>query len=142
MYAVRAGAAGDVTPGDGESTSAGVAWSQPRAAPEMASPLLYRGHLYVLSRNGGIVACYNARTGQPVYRERLPGAGSFWASPWACDGKVFCLDDDGNTFILQAGPEFKLLGKNALKDMFWASPAVAGDTLLLRGVDYLYCIKP
>jgi outer membrane protein assembly factor BamB len=142
LYAVRAGAAGDVTPGDGESTSAGVAWSQPRAAPEMASPLLYRGHLYVLSRNGGIVACYNARTGQPVYRERLPGAGSFWASPWACDGKVFCLDDDGNTFILQAGPEFKLLGKNALKDMFWASPAVAGDTLLLRGVDYLYCIKP
>ncbi len=95
----------------------------------------------MLSQNGGLVTCYDARTGQQVYRERLPNARSFWASPWASAGKVFCLDDAGATFVLQAGPEFKVLGKNTIEGQFWASPAVAGGTLILRGVDYVYAIK-
>jgi outer membrane protein assembly factor BamB len=142
LYAVRAGASGDVTLKQGETSNAGVAWSQARAALEAASPLVYQGHLYVLSQNGGLLSCYDARTGKQVYRERLPNAKSFWASPWAADGKVYCLDDGGTTFVLQAGPAFKVLGKNPIADQFWASPAVAGGTLILRGVDNLYCIKP
>jgi outer membrane protein assembly factor BamB len=142
LYAVIAGASGDVTPKQGETTSAGVAWGVNRGGPEMASPLVYQGHLYLLSQNGGIVTCYDARTGKQVYKERLPGARAFWASPWAADGKVYCLDDGGTTFVLQAGPEFKVLGKNALGDQFWASPAVASGTLILRGVENIYCIKP
>jgi outer membrane protein assembly factor BamB len=68
-------------------------------------------------------------------------AAAFWASPWAGDGKVFCLDDRGTTHVLQAGPKFKVLGKNALDEMFWATPAVAGGALFLRGVDHLYCVQ-
>ena len=108
----------------------------------MASPLLYQGYLYILERRGGQVSCYDAQTGKPAYlKERLPSARGFWASPWAADGKIFCLDDDGQTFVLQARPAFKLLGKNQLKDRFWATPALAGGALIMRGVDNVYCIK-
>jgi outer membrane protein assembly factor BamB len=103
--------------------------------------LVYQGLLYVLASNGGMLSCYDAKTGKQVYRERLPGAKAFWASPWACDDKVFCLDDGGTTFVLQAGPKFKVLGKNTIDEMCWSSPAVAAGALFLRGVDHLYCIK-
>ena len=141
LFAVRAGAAGDLTPKTGETASAGVAWSQPRGGPEEASPLAYQGYVYILRKNGGIVTCYDAKTGKQVYRERIPEARSFWASPWAADGKIFCLDDAGTTHVLQAGPDFKVLGKNSLDEMSWASPAVAGGAVFLRSVDHLFCIK-
>jgi outer membrane protein assembly factor BamB len=141
LVAVKAGASGDVSLKQGETSNAGVAWSLSRGGPAMASPLVYQGHLYILDQNGGLVTCYNAKTGKQVYRERLQGARAFWASPWACDGKVFCLDDDGQTFVLQAGPEFKLLGKNALNEMTWSTPAVAGGALFVRSVDNLICIQ-
>ena len=141
LYAIRAGASGDVTLKEGETSNAGVAWSQPRGGPEKASPLLYEGHLYILRTNGGIVTCYDAKTGKQLYRQRIPNATAFWTSPWAGDGKIFCLDDSGTTHVLDAGPEFKVLGTNKLNEMFWASPAIAGGSILLRSVDNLYCIR-
>jgi outer membrane protein assembly factor BamB len=142
LYAVRAGASGDITLKQGETSNAGIAWHQPRGGPPMASPLVYQGHVYVLEQRNGMVSCYDAKTGKPAYvRERVPGAKSFWASPWAYDGKIFCLDDSGQTFVLKAGPEFKVVGKNPLDEMCWSTPALAGGTILVRGVDHLYCIK-
>jgi outer membrane protein assembly factor BamB len=141
LFAVRAGAAGDLTLKEGETSNAGVVWSVSKSGLQKASPLVYQDYVYILSQNGGMVICYDAKTGKQVYRERIPAAGGFWASPWAADGKVFCLDESGTTHVLQAGPEFKVLGKNKLDDMFWASPAVAGGAVILRGVDNLYCIK-
>jgi len=76
-----------------------------------------------------------------VYKERLPGARGFTSSPWAHGGKVFCLDDSGTTHVVNAGPEFKVLGKNTIGEMCWASPAVVDGALLLRTVDHLYCIR-
>jgi outer membrane protein assembly factor BamB len=140
LVAVLAGAKGDITLESGEKTNAGVAWSVSRAGPPMASPLLYEGNLYVLDQRGGIIACYDAATGDQHYKERLPGAKGFTSSPWAADGKVFCLDEDGQTFVLDAGPELKVLGTNKLDDMFWSSVSIAGNKLLLRGLDRLYCI--
>jgi outer membrane protein assembly factor BamB len=144
LFAVKAGASGDITPKDGASSSAGVAWVAARAWPAAASPLVYRGHLYIFERNGGMVSCYDAVTGQPAYtRERISGAKAFWASPWAHDGKIFALDEDGQTHILKAGPKFELLGKNELtKELYWSTPAASGGTLLIRGVDHLYCVGP
>jgi hypothetical protein len=87
---------------------------------------LYDGYLYILEQRGGQVSCYDAKTGEPAYKkERLPGAKGFTSSPWAYDGK-----------------EFQLLGKNDLGEMCWASPAIAGGSLILRTVDEVYCIKP
>jgi len=141
-FAVKAEASGDVTPENGKTSSAGVAWVQSRGGPEMASPLVYQDCVYIFARNGGLVSCYEAKTGTPAYtKERITGARAFWSSPWAHDGKIYCVDEDGQTFVLQAGAEFKLLGKNSLKEMFWSTPAIAGDAILLRGVDNLYCIR-
>jgi outer membrane protein assembly factor BamB len=140
LFAVKAGAEGDISLKGGEKSNAGVAWSEGRGGPSMSSPLLYQGHLYIIGRGG--LTCYDAKTGKQHYSERLSGARGFTSSPWAYDGKVFCLDDNGTTFVVQAGKEFKELGKNSLGEMFWSSPAVAGGALFLRGVDHLYCIKP
>ena len=99
-------------------------------------------NVYILEQNGGAISCYDAKTGKPAYqKERIDGAGSFWASPWAYDGKIFCLDDAGKTHVLKAGPKLELLGTNSIRDQFWASPAIAGGTLILRGVSSIYAIK-
>lgn len=143
LYAVQAGASGDITLKSGETSNAGVAWSTSRGGPPMASPLVYKGHLYVVEgqRGGGLLACYDAKTGKSIYKERLPGARGFTASPWAGDGKIYLLDEGGQTFVVQAGAEFKVVGKNMIAEMFWASPGVAKGMIFLRGVDHLYCIK-
>src|SRR5262249_13849870 len=126
LFAVKAGGSGDLTLKPGATSSEGVAWSLPKAGPLMATPLLYERHLYVPEQNLGVVSCYDARTGKQVYRERLPQARGFFTSPWACRGKVFCLDEEGRTFVLQPGPEYKLLGRNEIGERCWASPALAG----------------
>ena len=88
-----------------------------------------------------MLSCYDAKTGKRSVPGTAAGARGFTSSPWADDGKVFCLADDGDTFVVQAGAEFKLLGKNKFDEMCWSSPAVAGSALFLRTVDHLYCIK-
>jgi outer membrane protein assembly factor BamB len=141
LFAVKAGASGDITLKDGATSNDGVAWSHTRSGPNIASPLLYKGHLYVMESRSGL-SCYDVKTGKAAYqRERLQGARSFTSSLWGYDGKVFCLDEDGQTFVIKAGSKFELLGKNKISEMFWATPAAAGGTLLMRGVDYLYCIR-
>jgi outer membrane protein assembly factor BamB len=141
LFAVRAGASGDLTLPRGATSSDGVAWFRSRGGPAIASPLLYGGHLYILDQNGSFLSCYEAKSGKPVYRERLPGARGFTSSPWISDGKIFCLDQDGRTFVVQAGPEFKVLGKNEIGEMCWATPAAANGALFLRSRDHLYCIR-
>jgi outer membrane protein assembly factor BamB len=141
LFAVKAGASGDITLKDKATANDGIAWYQPKAGPQTASPLLYRGYLYILDEHGGFVSCHDAKTGEQAYKERLPGARGFTSSPWAADGKVFFLDDAGTTYLVQAGAAFKLLGKNTLEEMAWSSPAVADRALLLRTVDHLYCIQ-
>ena len=103
--------------------------------------MLYKNLLYIFPQYGGVFTCYDAKSGKEVYKQRLEGAAGFTSSPWAHDDKVYCLDQSGNTYVFHAGPEFKLLGKNEIKDMFWSTPAVAGDALYLRGADHLYCVK-
>ena len=82
-----------------------------------------------------IVTCLDAATGRQLYRQRLPGAGGFTASPWSTGEHVFCLDERGTTFVLQPATEFKLVGTNKLNGMFWSSAAPTDGGLLLRSLD-------
>jgi outer membrane protein assembly factor BamB len=141
LFAVKAGAAGDITPKAGENASDAIAWHSRQAGPATPSPLFYDDHLYVLEDQGGVVSCYDARTGKQLYKERIPGARSFTSSPWAYGGKVFCLDDAGTTHVLKAGADFEVIGANKLGEMAWSSPAVANGAVFLRTVDHLYCIR-
>jgi outer membrane protein assembly factor BamB len=141
LVAVKAGAAGDITLKAGARSNDGVAWSLPNAGPATPSPLVYDGYLYVLEERGGFLSCYDARTGKQVYKERLPGARGFSSSPLAGDGKIYCLDDGGTTHVIKTGPEFRVLGKNAVEGMTWSSAAAAGGAIYLRTVDAVYCFK-
>jgi outer membrane protein assembly factor BamB len=141
LFAVKAGASGDISLDSTQNSNEWVTWTQPKSRIAMATPVLYKGYLYGLARNGGTISCFNILTGEYAYkREKLEGAKSFWASPWAYNDMIFCLDDTGTTHVLQSGPEFKVLATNTLDDKFWSSIAVAGGTLIFRGVDYVYCV--
>ncbi|MBX7168207.1 MAG: PQQ-like beta-propeller repeat protein [Pirellulales bacterium] len=144
VIAVRAGATGDVTPADDQSPGPHVAWRVGPTAPYVPSPVAYRGRLYLLG-DGAIWNCLDLRTGESVYgRKRLPQGGPFTASPWACAGKLFCLTEGGLCYVLAAGDEFQVLSTNPPLDedgLFLATPAVAGDALLIRGAQQLHCIR-
>ena len=141
--AIRAGANGDISLTDAKATSSEfVAWSIMFTSYRNSSPLLYGGGLYMLEQSGGIVRCFDPKTGKVLYQQRLPESPGFAASPWANDDKVFLLDDSGVTVVLEPGPEFKLISSNRLDDeIFWSSVAIAGNQLLLRGQQHLYCIR-
>jgi outer membrane protein assembly factor BamB len=139
IFAVKPGASGDISLRDEADANSFIAWRQKKAGPYNPTPLVYGDYLYVLY-DMGFFACYEAKTGKPVYdRQRVQGP--FTASPWASDGKVFCLNEDGNTHVIAAGPEFKELRQNRLDEMALATPAVSGDRLLIRTATKLYCIR-
>ena len=141
LFAIKAGASGDISLDPEESSNEWVAWTQPKSRIAMATPVLYKGYLYGLARNGGTINCFNARTGEYAYeRERLKGAKSFWASPFAYNDMIFCPEESGTTHVLQAGPEFKVLYTNTLDDKFWSSTAISDGILVFRGVENIYGI--
>jgi outer membrane protein assembly factor BamB len=143
VFAIRPGASGDISLSSGESTNRFVSWYQRTGAPYNPSPLLYGDHFYVLY-DGGFLACSDARTGKEIYeKERLNphGIAQFTASPWAYNGKVFCLSEDGDTYVIEAGPRYKLIRKNSLDEMCMATPALAGDSVFIRTLSQLYRIS-
>src|SRR4030095_3496774 len=118
-----------------------VAWSVARAGSYIPTPVAYEGALYVLD-DKGILARFDAKTGALSYKERLDvEAAAFTSSPWAYDGKVFCLSEEGTTYVVAAGPKFALLHANALGDLALATPAMAGDRLLLRTEKTLFALR-
>jgi outer membrane protein assembly factor BamB len=138
MFAVRPGASGDISLGESETTNPSIAWRNPQASAYTSSPLLYRGRLYVVNDNG-ILTVFDARTGERVYRARPGGGGfTFSASPWAYDGKVFLLSEDGDAFVVKEGAAYEEIGKNSLDEMTLASVAVASDSLYIRTQTRLY----
>lgn len=143
VYAIKPGATGDITLADGETSNAHIAWSNGKIGPYNPSTLVYQGRLYVLY-DRGMVSCYDAKTGAPLYeRQRLEESGGFTVSPWAAQGRVYCLDEDGKCYVLKAGDTFEVLHINNLADddMCMATPALAGKKLILRTAARVYCVS-
>lgn len=140
IFAVRPGARGDISLNEDETSNEYVAWSWVRRGPYMPTPLVYRGQLYVLG-NVGIFDSYELTSGETVYRERIPHAGSgFSASPVAADGKLYLPGEDGDVFVVRAGPTFEVVATNPLHEPIMASPALSGGTLYVRARDHLFAI--
>ena len=140
VFAVRPGAQGDITPAQGASSSAGVAWSKTGRGSYMPTPLAYRGVLYVLGNNG-IFDAYNLSTGDEVYRERVPHPGSgFSASPVAADGKIYVSGEDGDIIVLTAGPGFKALATNTMGESLMATPALSESVMYVRSASAVWAI--
>ncbi|MFO0946680.1 MAG: PQQ-binding-like beta-propeller repeat protein [Planctomycetota bacterium] len=142
LFAIRPGATGDLTLKAEETSNSGIAWSQKHGGPYMPTPILVGQNIYVLY-DRGFMACYDAATGEPRYEKQRVGRGGsgFTASPWSYDGKIFCLNEDGDTYVIEAGNEYKEVGKNSIDEMFMATPAIGKNTVLLRGAKHLYALR-
>ncbi len=143
IYAIKPGAEGDISLKDDASSNEWIAWCQKKAAPYNPSTLVYDNRLYVLY-DRGTMACFNPQTGSEVFAmQRIPKGRGFTSSPWAYGGKIFCLNEDGVTFVFKSGDQFNLLHTNTLADddMCMATPALVGDRLLIRTAARVYCIR-
>ena len=141
VYAIRPGASGDISLKPGQTSNQYIVWYQPVLGTYNTSSLVYGDYHYTLL-DRGFLLCHDARTGREIYgRQRItPDTSGFTASPWAYNGKIFLLSEDGDTFVVQAGPEYKLLGKNSLNEMSLATPAAVRGSLILRTQTKLYRI--
>src|SRR4030095_1662666 len=94
-----------------------VAWSLPQGGAYNTSPLIYGDHYYTLL-DRGFLTLHDARPGKEIYgKVRIaPTAGAFTASPWAYNGRIFALSEEGVTFVIQAGPEYRLLRAHPLDE--------------------------
>lgn len=141
IYAIRPGASGDISLLEGELSNEFIAWYLPVASPRHPSPLIVGDYLYSLYDEGYLV-CNDARTGEEIYdKEKIQRRAFFTSSPWSYNGKIFCLSEQGDTFVINAGPEYKLLARNSLDEMCMASPAIANGRLLIRTKSKLYSIR-
>jgi outer membrane protein assembly factor BamB len=141
VAAIKPGASGDLTTPDGTATlNEFVAWLQPRAGTYLPTQLAYEGGLYVLTHTG-ILTRFDARTGAQTFKIRIGEGGEFTSSPWAYNGKVFCMNEEGRTFVIRAGDKYESIGSNDLGEMTLATPALIGDRLILRTRKHLYSIR-
>ena len=140
VFAVRPGARGDITLGEDETSSEHIAWSLQRMGPYNTTPIVYKGLYYTLL-DRGMITCHDAKTGELVYnRKRFPGGASFTSSPWAYNGKLFFISEQGKTYVMPAGREFYIERTNELDELTIATPAVANGKLLIRTATTVYCI--
>ena len=138
IYAIKPGGSGDLSLKEGQDKSDFVAWSKQRGGPYMPTPIVYGDLLYTCS-NQGVLTAYNAKTGERVYQERLGGTGgAFTASPVASDGKIYLASEDGDVFVVKAGPKYELLAKNPVGEVMMATPAISNGMVIVRTVSHLY----
>jgi outer membrane protein assembly factor BamB len=124
--------------GKGVLDEAAVTWKLQKGVPKKPSLQLVGEHIYAIS-DGGIATCWNAKTGDTVWAERI--GGNYSSSPLVANGRLYFFSEEGKTAVVKAAPEFELLAENTLGDGFMASPAVSGDALYIRSRSHLYCIR-
>lgn len=138
IYAIRPGASGDLTLKEGTNKSDFIAWSTTRGGPYMPTPVVYGDYLYTCS-NQGVLTAYNAKTGERIYQERLAGrGGAFTSSPIAGDGKLYLSSEDGEVFVVKAGPKYELLATNKVGEVLMATPAISDGMVIVRGLNHVF----
>jgi outer membrane protein assembly factor BamB len=140
LAAIKAGASGDLTTADGAKLNDSVAWVQRKAGTYLPTELAYDGGIYVLTHNG-ILTRFDAKTGEQSYKTRIGEGGDYTSSPWGYNDRIFCLNEEGRTFVIRAGEKYELLASNDLDEMALATPALVGDRLILRTENHLYSIR-
>lgn len=143
IYAIKLNATGDITLKDDAESNEFIAWSKKRGGPYMPTPLVYGDYLYTCANNG-VVTAYNAKTGERIYQKRLGGEGSgyaFTASPVAADGKLYFTSEDGEIYVVKAGPEYEVLSVNKMNEVAMATPAISDKMIIIRTLGHVYGIK-
>jgi outer membrane protein assembly factor BamB len=132
--AIRLGGSGDLT------GTANIAWQYDRGTAYVPSGIVYGDYLYLMT-DRGLLTCLDARTGAVQYDNgRIPIPATFTASPIASDGRILLTSEDGDTFVVKAGPKHEILRTNSIGEPVYASPAAVEGLLFIRGEKHLYCI--
>jgi outer membrane protein assembly factor BamB len=139
-FAIKPGASGDFTPQGEYTDSEFIAWYQGTSSSYNPTQIVYGDYLYTLY-DRGFLTCHNALTGEEVYgKQRFSPGGSFTSSPWAYNGHLFFLSEDGLTYVVKAGPQFEIVERNVLDELSMSCPAISGNKLLIRTASKLYCL--
>ena len=137
MYAFKPGAVGDISLKPDQETNDFIAWKSSKGSPYTPTPIIYGDLLYTCADNG-VLTAYDAKTGSMIYQQRLPS--SFSASPVAADGKLYLSSEDGDVFVVRAGPKYELLATNVMGQPLMATPAISDGLLILRTKDFVYAV--
>ena len=141
VYAIRPGAKGDISLKDDDNSNEYIQWYQPKGGPYNTTPLVYNG-IYYLLLDQGMISTYDSKTGKQFYdRIRFPRGASFTTSPWAYKDRLFCLAENGKTYVIKTGKEFEILHVNDLDELCMACPAIVDGKLLIRTAGAVYCIS-
>ena len=134
VLALKAGGIGDVT------GTPQLVWTYNKGTAYVPSPILYGEYLYLMTGNGSI-SCLDAKTGKVQYEAaRVPKSTTFMASPVAYEGKILLTSEEGDTFVVKAGPKHEVVRTNGIGEPVYASPAIADGKVFIRGENHLYCI--
>lgn len=140
IYAIKPGASGDISLPQGKESNDFIAWSKQRGGPYMPTPIVY-GDLFYTCSNNGVMTAYDAKTGERLYQQRLADrGGAFTASIVASDGKIYLSSEDGEVFVVKAGPKHELLSVNQVGEVIMATPAITDGMLIVRGLNHMFAI--
>ena len=141
IYAIKPSAEGEISLKKSGDTSEHVAWWGPRLGNYMQTPLLLGDYLYSC-HDSGVLTCYDARTGEKIYKKRVgKGLAGFTASAVAADKKIYYTCEDGDIYVIRAGPKYKFYRRNALGEPCMATPAISDGVLYIRGEKHLFAIE-
>jgi outer membrane protein assembly factor BamB len=138
IFALRTGATGDISNKADQSSNSNIVWKTEKGGPYTPTPLAYNGYLYAV-QNGGVLTCWDMKTGQLAYEQKLDG--NYSASPIASDGNVYFTSEDGHIVVIKAGPKFELLSKNEMGAPCYATPAISDKTLFVRTLEQIVAIE-
>ncbi len=129
LVAVKPNGTGDIT--------SDIVWKTSKQTPKRSSQILL-GDLFFMMNDGGVATCLDAKDGKVIWTERLEGA--YWSSPIYADGLIYCFSQEGHVLVFKADRTFEMVAKNKLDDGSNASPAVAGNSLIVRSKSHVYRI--
>lgn len=123
--------------GEGDLQESNLVWEQKKGMPKIPSMLYAKPYLYAIT-DAGVATCMKADTGEIVWQERV--GGNFAASPVLANGRIYFVGDNGDSTVIEAGPEFNILAKNPLGEKVQASPAISHGQIFIRTDKHLFCI--
>jgi outer membrane protein assembly factor BamB len=140
LFVVRTSATGDISLAEGKTSNDAVVWSAPNGGSYISTPVVYGGYVYLANHNG-VVRCFDFKTGEKMFEQRLGGDDSCSASLVAADGKIYVPTEQGIVHVLKAGPKLDVLAKNDLGEPCLATPAISQGVLYFRTAGNLIAIK-
>lgn len=140
IYVIKPDATGDITLEDDSTSNEYIVWSIRRGGAYMQTPLIYGNYLYNCRMNGSLT-CFQATTGEVKYRENLGVSGGISTSGIASDNKLYFTAENGDVFVVKAGPDYELISKNNMGDICMATPAITKGTIFFRTQHYVIAVS-